>query len=256
LEVASQNFMKKDEGPTWRQASEPADDQVRDKEVDLAIALAGKYPSLAPNIMGRLREQEFIRAAPLALGAIEALIGPEPAIAGLTVGERAAPTRATIPYYSPSDAAQIGRALDAAGGQRIFYGGTVGDNMVAARFNGNVITFDSQTHGEAVATVLEELERTNPGSQVSVGSGTHGAPNGDLATRDLNLREFRFFGEDRATVGHGNLPGLGPRTVFDLGTTSGPGSNCYLASEQSALASSPGSAAAIRAWCFSTLARF
>jgi RHS repeat-associated protein len=148
------------------------------------------------------------------------------------------------------DAAEVAQALDAAPGQRVFYGRPNGE-MVAARTSASSITFDTQTDADFVRLLLEQTEGTRPGSHVYLGSGTHGELNGDWAATDPTLAEFNFYNEDVSTISPGQFPALGPQTVFDVATSTGEAS--FSAAEQTATSLAPGSMTTMRAWCYSTL---
>ena len=225
------------------------------KDERRAANLARAYPSLAPSIEGAQRQEFFLKVAPFMIpGAPE--VG---ALEGLELGGAEAVARSAAGGAKFADAVELGTALDSAGGTRIFYGYPSGTNAMSggaqgpavARFAGNTVTFDSVTTGDIAGAALGELERTNPGAHVYVGSGTHGELTGDWAAHDLSLRERSFFLEDRVTTAPGQLPGLGPRAVLDVASPAG--ASAFTAAEQTAARVAPGSMFCMSAWCFSTL---
>jgi RHS repeat-associated protein len=157
---------------------------------------------------------------------------------------------------SHDEVTAVGRKLAAAPGQRVFYagagnGGANVAEVVAIRTNGNQISFDTLTEADYVRLALEVVERTNPGSHVYVGSGTHGDPLGGWSGIESAQVKASFFREDLATLAPGQLPGLGPRQVINVGTSGGAAT--FNAAEQTASSVAPGSMTTVRAWCYSTL---
>jgi RHS repeat-associated protein len=225
------------------------------KDERRAAALAREHPTFKARIEAKQREEFFLKAAPFLIPG-----GPEVGMveaAELRLAETALPRAAKAPAAFV-DALELQTTLDSAGGTRIFYGYPSGsqaagtaEGPAVARFSGNTVSFDSVTTGEVAEAALGELERTTPGAHVHLGSGTHGELTGDWAATDLTLRERSFFFEDRVTVAPGQLPGLGPRSVLDVGAAQG--ARNFAAAEQAAAAAPPGTLICMPAWCFSTL---
>lgn len=161
------------------------------------------------------------------------------------------PAARATPRAAP-DPAAIGTALNAAPGQRIFYGNVTGPSA-AARYDRNTVTFDTVTTARYVQIALEQLQRTHTGASAVVGSGTHGSQDGRWAgtTPTPNFIEPKFLAEDLATTARPNLPWLGPRSVYNLADPSER--SMYDAAERLVQAAPEGQRAAVRAWCFSTL---
>jgi RHS repeat-associated protein len=151
----------------------------------------------------------------------------------------------------PVDVAEIGKKLDAAPGQRVFYVDPVG-NTVGARYSGSSVTFDTQTSASFVEVALEQTGRNSPGTHTYLGSGTHGGLTGEWAPLAPEFAEHPFYLEDVAATGGGQLPTLGPRFVFDVAKGSGGATFTWAESTAGSLA--PGSMTTMRAWCYSTLA--
>src|SRR4029079_7577522 len=91
------------------------------------------------------------------------------------------------------------------------------EGPMVARFSGNRVSFDSETTGEAVHAALNHLERTKPGTQVYIGSGTHGDEYGNNAQTCSALRDKNFLYTAQATASPSNFSALGPVTVMDVG---------------------------------------
>lgn len=169
-----------------------------------------------------------------------------------------------IPKQGPMTLAELDLAaakIAAAPGQRIFYAGATRTtpldpnapvaDVVAARTNGNQVTFDTATSAKYVKIVLENAQRANPGSHVYIGSGSHGDLLGGSAMLDSTLAEPVFFAEDVALIAPGTFPGLGPKHVSNIATPGGAAT--FSAAEQTASTLAPGSMTSVRAWCFSTI---
>jgi RHS repeat-associated protein len=149
---------------------------------------------------------------------------------------------------APDDAVTVAKQLADAPGTRVFYSGPScnGTNAcVAARFNGNRVTFDTKTDGQFTEVVFSSLRITDPKVAIVSGSGTHATMGGAWAASDAaqarGARAF-YFQDIKSLGGRG-----GPNYVYNVGTEKGISG--FLNHEQS------GSDITVRSWCFSTLSR-
>ena len=222
--------------------------------------LKEQYPQFKGRIEAKQRGEFLFKVLPFFIpgGPEIGLEAAELKVAEASVAEISLARVVTAPHKF-ADAVELGNALDKAGGTRIFYGFESGTSAVyggaegpaVARYVGNTVSYDSVTTADIAGATLEELERSYPGAQITVGSGTHGGLTGDWAATDLSYRERSFFFEDKATTSPGQLPGLGKKSVYDVASPAGVRN--FTAAEQAAATAAPGTAFCIPAWCFSTL---